>query len=176
MYKVILSHGAVMPTRAHRFDSGMDLRAKGISEVIDNKLQKPVWFDDDKKEYILMPGQRVLVKTGIQIQQLGTVSHYTDSMEFLDIQVRPRSGLALKQGIGMVNSVGTIDKSYTGDIGVILINLGDADFIINDNDRVAQMIISKVTIPNPDLFKIVDSFDESENDRSSSGFGSSGVK
>jgi len=187
MYNVILTHGAVMPTRNTTFDSGMDIRAKGFSDVIDGKIIDPVWFDDvdgyDGK-YVLKPSQIVLVKTGIQIQQPhpfnNTYNGLNNSdnikiMKFLDIQIRPRSGLALKKGVTVLNSPGTVDVEYVNDIGVILINHGSEPFEINDGDRIAQLIISEVSIPHDSQFKVVDSFNE-ESERGMSGFGDSGTK
>lgn len=187
MYKVILTHGAVMPTRNTTFDSGMDLRAKGFSDVIDGNIIEPVWFDDvdgyDGK-YILKPGQIVLVKTGIQILQPHPYDdmynelnelRYTKVMKFLDMQVRPRSGLALKKGITVLNSPGTVDVEYVNDIGVILINHGTEPFEINDGDRIAQLVISEVSVPRDDQFEIVDTFNV-KNERGMSGFGDSGTK
>ena len=123
--------------------AGMDLRAN-----IDVDL-------------LLKPMQRVLVKTGLFIE---LVPGY-------EAQVRPRSGLAFKKGITVLNSPGTIDADYRGEIGVILVNLSDDDFIITDGERIAQMVISK---HEQAIWNEVDSLENSE--RGSGGFGSTGVK
>lgn len=104
-----------LPKYATRLSAGMDLRAN---------IDEPV---------VLQPGERRLIPTGIHI---GLPQGY-------EAQVRPRSGLALKHGITCLNSPGTIDADYTGDVGVILINHGHEPFTINDGDRIAQMVIAK---------------------------------
>jgi len=85
-------------------------------------------------EFILSPLQRAVVPCGFKMAL--PVGY--------EAQIRPRSGLALKNGISMPNSIGTIDADYRGEIGVLLINLGDKDFIINRGDRIAQMVINKI--------------------------------
>jgi dUTP pyrophosphatase len=102
----------------------------------------------------------LLVKTGL----------YISLQKGYEAQIRPRSGLALKKGISVLNSPGTIDADYRGEIGVILINLSDSDFEINSGDRIAQMVISKHETIS---WKIVDKLDESK--RGDKGFGSTGV-
>lgn len=81
----------------------------------------------------MRPGQRALIPTGI----------YMQLPEGYECQIRPRSGLALNYGISIVNSPGTIDADYRGEIGVILINLGGNDFTVNDGDRIAQMVVKR---------------------------------
>lgn len=108
---------------------------------------------------ILQPGQRKLVKTGISIElPLG-----------YEAQVRPRSGLALKHGISMVNSPGTIDSDYRGEIGVILINHGEEPFEYKKGDRIAQLVIAKHSRAE---FQVRQSLSETE--RGSGGFGHTG--
>ena len=104
-----------LPKYATKLSAGMDLRAN---------IEEPI---------VLQPGERRLIPTGIHI---GLPQGY-------EAQVRPRSGLALKHGITCLNSPGTIDADYTGDVGVILINHGQELFTINDGDRIAQMVIAK---------------------------------
>ena len=104
-----------LPKYATKLSAGMDLRAN---------IDEPI---------VLQPGERRLIPTGIHI---GLPQGY-------EAQVRPRSGLALKHGITCLNSPGTIDADYTGDVGVILINHGHEPFTINDGDRIAQMVIAK---------------------------------
>jgi dUTP pyrophosphatase len=111
------------------------------------------------KEITLKPFERVLVKTGLFIElPVG-----------FEAQVRPRSGLALKKGITVLNSPGTIDSDYRGEIGVILINFSNDNFIINDGERIAQMVISK---HESVFWEEVDVLDDSE--RGEGGFGHTG--
>ena len=90
--------------------------------------------------------------------------------EGYEIQVRPRSGLAAKNGVTVLNTPGTIDSDYRGELKVILINLGDQDFIVNTGDRIAQIIVSPVTVAD---FTLTDSL--SDTQRGEKGFGSTGV-
>jgi dUTP pyrophosphatase len=108
---------------------------------------------------ILNPGSRVLVPTGISIS-------LPDGYE---AQIRPRSGLALKHGITMLNSPGTIDADYRGEIGVIVINHGDEPFIVRSGERIAQMIVAPVTRV---ILEEVEQLDET--DRGAGGFGHTG--
>mgnify|MGYP000211889614 CR=1 FL=1 len=87
-----------------------------------------------------------------------------------EIQVRPRSGLALKKGITVLNTPGTIDADYRGEIGVILINLSKENFIINSGDRIAQLVVSKHEQP---IIKLTDSLGDTK--RGDKGFGSTGI-
>ena len=135
-----LHEDAIIPTYAHPDDSGMDLYA--ISET-----------------FVPIRGQ-VLVKTGISIQlPPGT-----------EAQIRPRSGLALKHGIGVANSPGTVDEGYRGEIGVILENHGESAFMVAKGMKIAQMVICPVLRPE---IEIVDNL--SETQRGSGGFGSTGI-
>lgn len=113
--KIVNTSGHQLPAYETMFSAGMDLRAN---------LEKPI---------ILKSLQRCLVPTGL----------YIELPEGHEAQVRPRSGLAARFGISVLNTPGTIDADYRGEIKVILINLSDAEFTINDGDRIAQMIISK---------------------------------
>ena len=130
-----------LPKYETLLSAGMDLRA---------------YLDDP---IVLKPFQRVLVKTGI----------FISLHPGYEAQVRPRSGLALKKGISVLNSPGTIDADYRGEIGVILINLSDLDFEINSGDRIAQMVIAKHETIS---WKVVDKLDNSL--RGDKGFGSTG--
>ena len=87
-----------------------------------------------------------------------------------EAQVRPRSGLALKHGITVLNTPGTIDAGYRGEVGVILANFGEADFVVKKGDKIAQIVIAPVTQP-----EIVEVADVNETDRGAGGFGSTGV-
>ena len=140
--KIINNSKNELPKYETLFSAGMDLRAN-LEESI-----------------VLKPFQRLVVKTGL----------FISLQQGYEAQIRPRSGLALKKGITVLNSPGTIDADYRGEIGVILINLSDSDFEINTGDRIAQMIIAKhETIE----WEAVDKLDGSV--RGDKGFGSTGV-
>ena len=132
-----------LPEYSTTHSSGIDLRANLIQPIF------------------LKSHERTLVKTGLFIE---IPSGY-------EAQVRPRSGLALKDGISVLNSPGTIDADYRGEIGVILINLSKEDFKINHGERIAQLVFSAYSKVN---FVEVKSLDESV--RGIGGFGSSGIK
>jgi dUTP pyrophosphatase len=132
-----------LPTPASPGSSGVDLRAA---------LTEPA---------VLGPGERLLVPTGLILE----------IPPGWEGQVRPRSGLALRHGIGVVNAPGTIDSDYRGEVAVILINLGTDPFPLQRGDRIAQLVISPVTGID---WEEADALDGSE--RGSGGFGSSGVR
>jgi dUTP pyrophosphatase len=111
-------------------------------------------------EIVLKPLQRELITTGLFIEiPLG-----------FEVQIRPRSGLAIKQGITCLNTPGTIDSDYRGEIKIILINLGNEDVTIKTGDRIAQMVLQKVEQIN---FNIVEKLDETT--RGEDGFGHTGI-
>lgn len=114
----------------------------------------------ENEKITLKPGKRALIPTGLQI----------DLPDGFEAQIRPRSGLALKHGIALVNAPGTIDADYRGEIGVILVNLGEEDFEITRGLRIAQMVVAPVT--RVDLVE-VDVVSASE--RGAGGFGSTGA-
>ncbi len=131
---------AVLPAYAHASDAGMDVRS--VEAVT------------------IQSGTRALIHTGlVAIIPLG-----------YELQVRPRSGLALKQGVTVLNTPGTIDAGYRGEIGVILANFGDAPFEVKSGDKIAQLVFAPVLQPT---IEEVDSIDET--DRGAGGFGSTGV-
>ncbi len=132
-----------LPTYATEQSAGMDLRAN---------LSEPV---------VLRPMERRLIPTGLHIAL----------PEGYEAQVRPRSGLALKRGITVLNAPGTIDADYRGEVGVVLINLGQEDFTVNDGERIAQMVIS--SYEKADFIEVA-SLDETE--RGAGGYGHTGVK
>lgn len=139
---IINKSGHPLPKYETTASAGMDLRAS-ISEPI-----------------LLKPLERTLVKTGLFIElPLG-----------YEAQVRPRSGLALKKGISVLNSPGTIDADYRGEIGVILINLSNEDFVIENGERIAQMVIAK-----HEQAQFIEVNELSETTRGAGGFGSTGV-
>ena len=132
-----------LPQYATPQSAGMDLRAN---------LEEPI---------TLKPLERRLIPTGL---------HIALSAGY-EAQVRPRSGLALKKGITVLNSPGTVDADYRGEIGVLLINLSQDDFVVNDGERVAQMIIAR---HEQGEFIEVEVLDETE--RGEGGYGHTGVK
>ena len=113
----------------------------------------------DRGEIVLTAGARALVPTGLRLQ-------IPDGFE---VQLRPRSGLALKHGITLPNSPGTIDSDYRGPLGVIVMNAGDAEFIIRHGDRIAQMVVAPVVQAR---FAVADGLDATA--RGEGGFGSTG--
>jgi dUTP pyrophosphatase len=130
-----------LPAYETLLSAGMDLRAF-ISESI-----------------VIKPLQRVLIATGLSIELT----------EGLEAQIRPRSGLAFKNGITVLNSPGTIDADYRGEIKVLLVNLSDTDFMVNDGDRIAQMVISNYV-----KIKWTTTESLSETKRGAGGFGHTG--
>ena len=131
---------AVLPSYAHSSDAGMDVRSVA--------------------DMTIAPGKRALVPTGL-VMLLPPL---------YEAQVRPRSGLALKHGVTVLNAPGTVDSGYRGEVGVILVNLGETDFQVRKGDKIAQIVIAPVTQP-----EIVETAEVDETDRGSSGFGSTGV-
>ena len=117
-------------------------------------------FASLEEEVIINPGERKLIPTGISIA----------IPEGFEGQIRPRSGLAIQKGIGMVNAPGTIDSDYRGEVGVLLINFGNTPFHIRNGERIAQMVISPV-------FRsiLVEVEDLPPTRRQGGGFGSTGV-
>ena len=111
-------------------------------------------------ELVIKPMQRVLVSTGL----------FMEIPVGYEGQVRPRSGLAIKSGITVLNSPGTIDADYRGEVKVILINLSDTDFVIKSGDRIAQLVIAKHEQP-----EVVEVQTLSETERGAGGFGHTGV-
>ena len=136
-----ISDKAVLPNYAHEGDAGLDLYAV--------------------KELILKPGERGLVHTGIQIE----LPKNTEA------QIRPRSGLALKHGITTLNSPGTIDEGYRGEIGVILINHSGETFKFEEGMKIAQIVVKPVV--KVEITEVEELSDDTE--RKENGFGSSGI-
>ena len=131
---------AVLPAYAHASDAGMDLRS--VADVM------------------IPRGGRALVPTGLAVLLPPAY----------EAQVRPRSGLALKHGVTVLNAPGTVDSGYRGEIGVILANFGEADFAVKAGDKVAQLVIAPVTQPQVEEADVLD-----ETDRGVCGFGSTGA-
>lgn len=141
--KVVNKGHQQLPTYATPQSAGMDLRAN---------IEAPI---------TLRPMERRLIPTGLHIAL----------PEGYEAQVRPRSGLALKHGLTVLNSPGTIDADYRGEVGVLLINLSQEDFVINDGERIAQMVIARHEQAD---FVVVEELDQTE--RGEGGYGHTGVK
>ena len=131
---------AVLPAYAHPGDAGMDLCSV--------------------ESLVIPAGGRSLVRTGLKMARPAGY----------EAQVRPRSGLALKRGVTVLNTPGTIDEGYRGEIGVVLANFGDEDFRVETGDRIAQMVIAPVT-----RAEISETDELDATDRGEGGFGSTGV-
>jgi len=139
--KVLRSDPAAqLPVYAHPGDAGMDVRS--VEDVT------------------LAPGARALVRTGLVLMLPPDA----------EAQVRPRSGLALKHGVTVLNTPGTIDAGYRGEVGVILINLGSEPFVVEKGMKIAQLVVSPVT-----QAEIVEVSAVDATDRGAGGFGSTGV-
>ena len=141
--KVINKGHQPLPAYATSQSAGMDLRAN-IDESI-----------------VLHPMERRLVPTGLHIAL----------PQGFEAQIRPRSGLALKHGLTVLNTPGTIDADYRGELMVLLINFSDTDFVINDGERIAQMVVAR---HEQIVFELVDELDDTE--RGAGGYGHTGVK
>jgi dUTP pyrophosphatase len=131
-----------LPSYATAHSAGLDLRAN---------LDEPI---------ILAPGQRALVPTGL----------YLELPEGTEAQVRPRSGLAFKHGVTVLNSPGTIDADYRGEVGVLLINHGQEPFTVNDGERVAQLVVATYV-----RVSFTESADLRASERGAGGFGHTGT-
>jgi dUTP pyrophosphatase len=142
-----LAHAADLPLPAYASEgaAGLDLRAA----------------TPDGETLVIAPGERTVVPTGLAI----ALPHGYEA------QVRPRSGLARRHGVTCLNSPGTVDSDYRGEIAVILINLGQEPFTITRGDRIAQLIVAPVSRA---VWRCVEDLDETV--RGAGGFGSSGVK
>ena len=141
--KVVNKGHQPLPKYATTQSAGMDLRAN---------IDEPI---------VLHPMERRLIPTGL----------YIALPEGYEAQVRPRSGLALKHGLTVLNAPGTIDADYRGEVGVVLINLSQEDFTINAGERIAQMVIAR---HEQAQFQLVEELDETE--RGAGGYGHTGVK
>ena len=141
--KVVNKGHQPLPEYATPQSAGMDVRAN---------IEAPI---------TLKPMERRLIPTGLYIAL--PVGY--------EAQIRPRSGLALKHGITVLNTPGTIDADYRGELMVLLVNFSDSDFIINDGERIAQMVIAR---HEQGIFEVVEALDDTE--RGTGGYGHTGVK
>lgn len=141
--KIINKSNNLLPQYSTPYSAGMDLRAN-LEEAV-----------------TLQPLERKLIPTGL----------FIELPEGYECQIRPRSGLALKHGISVLNSPGTVDADYRGEIGVILVNLSNEPFTVNPGERICQMVVARHSTVE---WECVEQLAESE--RSSGGFGHTGVK
>ena len=141
--KIINKSNNPLPQYSTPYSAGMDLRAN-LEEAV-----------------TLQPSERKLIPTGL----------FIELPEGYECQIRPRSGLALKHGISVLNSPGTVDADYRGEIGVILVNLSNEPFTVNPGERICQMVVARHSTVE---WECVEQLAESE--RSSGGFGHTGVK
>ena len=139
--KIINKSSNELPAYSTELSAGMDLRA------------------NLEKEILLKPLERILVPTGL----------FIELPEGYEAQIRPRSGLALKKGITVLNSPGTIDADYRGEIGVILINLSNEDFVIQHGERICQMVVASHEKVEWQLTELLE-----ETERGAGGFGHTG--
>ena len=149
-----------LPEYATPGSSGVDLRAdfhKGINE----NFLYGAGFEEERNVLIIFSGGRALIPTNL----------YTAIPDGYEVQIRSRSGLALKQGVMVTNGIGTIDSDYRNSWGIILTNLGDEPFEISQGDKIAQAVLVKI---EKITWNVVEDLDETE--RNLGGFGSSGIK
>ena len=139
--------GVALPDYATAGAAGADLRANLMP-------------GDRAHGLVLAPGARILVPTGLRVA----------IPEGFEMQIRPRSGLALKHGVGLPNSPGTIDSDYRGPLGVILVNFGQEDFVVGHGERIAQAVIAPVV-----RARFVEAAELDQTARGAGGFGSTGV-
>lgn len=139
--KIVNQSKHQLPSYSTLLSAGMDLRAN---------LDEPV---------ILQPGARALVPTGL----------YVSIPRGYEAQIRPRSGLALKKGVTLLNTPGTVDADYRGEIGIIVINLSQEDFVINDGERIAQMVVARYETVEWEPCDMLDT-----TERGAGGFGHTG--
>lgn len=138
----VISLSGILPQYETEGSAGMDIKAY---------LEEPV---------TLKPGKRALIPTGL----------FMEIPEGFEVQIRARSGLAVKHGIGLTNGIGTIDSDYRGEIKVSLINWGEEDFTINNGKRIAQMVVSRYEKAELEEVEVI-----SETTRGSGGFGHTGI-
>lgn len=141
--KIINRSGNPLPAYSTLLSAGMDVRAS---------LQEPV---------VLKPLGRAIVPTGL----------YLEIPAGYEVQVRPRSGLAAKKGVTVLNAPGTIDADYRGEVCVILVNLSDSDFVIENGERIAQLVLAR-----HEVIEWQETSELASSDRGEGGFGSTGIK
>lgn len=161
--KVLNLSNNILPEYANTGDAGMDLRAD-FSQGISDKFFHYADFDSERNVLLIFSGGRALIPINI----------HTAIPEGYEIQIRPRSGLALKEGITVLNTPGTIDAGYRNSWGVILFNTSDDVFEVSQGDRIAQAVLNKFEKIEWDIVNDLSELDKSE--RGETGFGDSGIK
>ena len=141
-FKKLVHFTGDLPSYQTPGSSGMDVRAR---------LEEPL---------NLGPGERALIPTGLSLE----------IPQGYEVQVRPRSGLAVKKGLSLVNTPGTVDADYRGEVKIILINLGQESFVVQDQERIAQFVVCPVVQANIEVGE-----DLTDTERGAGGFGSTGV-
>lgn len=141
--KIINRSGNPLPAYSTLLSAGMDVRAS---------LQEPI---------VLKPLGRAIVPTGL----------FLEIPAGYEVQVRPRSGLAAKKGVTVLNAPGTIDADYRGEVCVILVNLSDQDFVIGNGERIAQLVLAR-----HEVIEWQETLELASSDRGAGGFGSTGIK
>jgi dUTP pyrophosphatase len=168
---ITLSKDAKELTRGTEFSTGLDLQAIGYKKIIKingkNSISNEILLSENDS-LILKPRERVLITTGVQLQVESPIKTSDGSYLIVDTEIRPRSGLTLKEGI--LCQLGTIDVDYRGDIGLSIINLSDEDFVIKKYDRLAQLCFVCGIIPN-----LIYTDNLNETSRANNGFGSTGI-
>jgi dUTP pyrophosphatase len=159
MYVKKLFEDAKLPVRANPTDSGADVFAYNMLEYYSSENKK--FIVSNSNNFFILPNDRVLIGTGLSA---------TVGVGY-EIQVRSKSGMTLKSGITVLNSPGTIDESFTGQISVILFNHSKVPYKICIGDKIAQLVVCQVILSK---FEIVDEL--AHTDRGNNGFGSSGIK
>lgn len=147
---------AQLPVRANPTDSGLDVFVHHFEQYAPNADGFPL----DQPYIRLSPGSRVFIATGLSVAVAPG----------FEVQVRPRSGNALKRGLTVLNTPGTIDSGYRGPVNVIIINLSDELQVIKRGDKIAQLVVAPVC-----LSEVVEVGDLDQTDRSTGGFGSTGT-
>lgn len=159
--EIVNKSGNALPEYATNSSAGLDLRASFSNGNLNLSNCSFSDWDDEGKYLIIFSGGRALIPTDL----------FVGIPEGYEIQVRPRSGLALKHGVTVLNTPGTIDADYRGNVGVILINLGEEPFVVNEGDRIAQAVLSKhETISWNSVSEL------KKTERGEGGFGSTGKK
>jgi len=159
--KIVNNSGWPLPKYETNGSVGMDIRAHIQNLIVSEDDCSIVYSNDDKTPVVLLPMERKMIPTGL----------FIELPEGYEAQIRPRSGLAIKHGVTVINTPGTIDSDYRGEICVLLINLSVTPFSVFNGDRIAQMVIKKCEKAEWDEVDIL-----SDTERGSGGFNSTGIK
>lgn len=157
--KIINKSENPLPKYGTKYSAGVDLMAD-FSKGVSTEFFDFADYDEERKVIIIFPGGRALIPTNI----------YTAIPEGYEVQIRPRSGLSLKNGITVLNTPGTIDSDFRNSWGVILMNLSDTEFEISQGDRIAQAVLNKF-----ERIEWIETDTLDDTERGQGGFGSTGV-